>query len=236
MPTFLRLAAKRPTKTYVTPIAPVLPVSRAVVRFIEAGNDAVCEHCQLPVKFVARTAGPPGHRQRLHRRAMGQGGALPRGVLRRSWASRSGAREPEPASLSPQTDAPSAPGRASAPEKDLVDDGPIGPSPHHDVHLAGPAPEGQLRRQVFGRLRSELSPASPARPTVKCGTTSGNSPCQGGVSKCSASSVVKCLKGAAGRRRQPQHPPPEPAHRRQGVVKGPSGGPTALPAPRNAPA
>lgn len=47
----------RPTKTYVTPIAPVLPVSRAVVRFIEAGNDALCEHCQLPVKFMARTRG-----------------------------------------------------------------------------------------------------------------------------------------------------------------------------------
>ena len=44
-------------KNYVTPIAPVLPVSRAVVRFIEAGNDVVCEHCQLPVKFVARVRG-----------------------------------------------------------------------------------------------------------------------------------------------------------------------------------
>jgi hypothetical protein len=53
----LRLAAQEADKTYVTPIAPVLPVSRAVVRFIEAGNDALCEHCQLPVKFVARTRG-----------------------------------------------------------------------------------------------------------------------------------------------------------------------------------
>jgi hypothetical protein len=35
----------------------VLPVSRAVVRFVEAGNDAVCEHCHTPVKFVARIKG-----------------------------------------------------------------------------------------------------------------------------------------------------------------------------------
>jgi hypothetical protein len=51
------LAGKEADKTCVTPIAPVLPVSRAVVRFIEAGNDAVCEQCQLPVKFVARVRG-----------------------------------------------------------------------------------------------------------------------------------------------------------------------------------
>ena len=25
-----------------------------MVRFVEAGNDAVCEHCHLPVKFMAR--------------------------------------------------------------------------------------------------------------------------------------------------------------------------------------
>jgi hypothetical protein len=53
----LRLAGKEADKNCVTPIAPVLPVSRAVVRFIEAGNDAVCEQCQLPVKFVARLRG-----------------------------------------------------------------------------------------------------------------------------------------------------------------------------------
>ena len=53
----LRLAAIEADKTYVPPIAPVMPVSRAVVRFIEAGNDALCGHCQLPVKFVARTRG-----------------------------------------------------------------------------------------------------------------------------------------------------------------------------------
>ena len=41
----------------MTPIAPVLPVSRAVVRFIEAGNDAVCEYCRSPVKFAARVRG-----------------------------------------------------------------------------------------------------------------------------------------------------------------------------------
>lgn len=38
-------------------IAPLLPVSRAVLRFVEAGNDAVCEQCHLPVKFVARVKG-----------------------------------------------------------------------------------------------------------------------------------------------------------------------------------
>ena len=27
------------------------------MRFIEAGNDAVCEQCQAPVKFVARIKG-----------------------------------------------------------------------------------------------------------------------------------------------------------------------------------
>jgi hypothetical protein len=32
-------------------------MSRAAVRYIEAGNDAVCAHCQLPVKFVARIRG-----------------------------------------------------------------------------------------------------------------------------------------------------------------------------------
>jgi glucose-6-phosphate dehydrogenase assembly protein OpcA len=53
----LRLAGAKADKDIVTPIAPVLPVSRAVVRFIEAGNDAVCEHCQLPVKFAARIRG-----------------------------------------------------------------------------------------------------------------------------------------------------------------------------------
>ncbi|MGD0810642.1 MAG: hypothetical protein ABSA91_13190 [Acidimicrobiales bacterium] len=38
-------------------VTPVMATSRAVVRFIEAGNDAVCEHCQSPVKFVARIKG-----------------------------------------------------------------------------------------------------------------------------------------------------------------------------------
>jgi hypothetical protein len=31
-----------------------MAASRAVVRFVEAGNDAVCEHCRQPVKFTAR--------------------------------------------------------------------------------------------------------------------------------------------------------------------------------------
>lgn len=31
-----------------------MPVSRAVVRLVEAGNDAVCQHCRTPIKFVAR--------------------------------------------------------------------------------------------------------------------------------------------------------------------------------------
>lgn len=51
---FLRLGRKSTDKGHVTSIASVLPVSRAVVRFVEAGNDAVCEHCHLPVKFMAR--------------------------------------------------------------------------------------------------------------------------------------------------------------------------------------
>jgi hypothetical protein len=44
-------------KSTVSSVTPVLAVSRAVVRFVEAGNDAVCEHCQTPVKFVARIKG-----------------------------------------------------------------------------------------------------------------------------------------------------------------------------------
>ncbi len=35
-------------------VTPLLPVSRAVVRFVDAGNDALCERCQEPVKFVAK--------------------------------------------------------------------------------------------------------------------------------------------------------------------------------------
>jgi len=33
---------------------PVVPVSRAVVRLVEAGNDALCEQCREAIKFVAR--------------------------------------------------------------------------------------------------------------------------------------------------------------------------------------
>lgn len=29
-------------------------MSRAVVRLVEAGSDAVCGHCRAPVKFVAK--------------------------------------------------------------------------------------------------------------------------------------------------------------------------------------
>jgi hypothetical protein len=32
-------------------------VSRAVVRSIEPGNDAICEHCGEQLKFVARSKG-----------------------------------------------------------------------------------------------------------------------------------------------------------------------------------
>ncbi len=31
------------------------PTSRAVVRFVEPGSDAVCEHCGEQVKFAARS-------------------------------------------------------------------------------------------------------------------------------------------------------------------------------------
>jgi hypothetical protein len=37
-----------------TAATPVLPVSRAVLRLIEAGSDAICEHCQATVKFLAK--------------------------------------------------------------------------------------------------------------------------------------------------------------------------------------
>ena len=30
------------------------PVSRAVLRPVEPGNDAVCAHCRAPIKFTAR--------------------------------------------------------------------------------------------------------------------------------------------------------------------------------------
>ena len=35
-------------------MTPLLPVSRAVVRTVDPGNDALCELCCTPVKFVAR--------------------------------------------------------------------------------------------------------------------------------------------------------------------------------------
>ncbi len=41
----------------MTTVSPVLPVSRAVVRSIEPGNDAICEHCGEQLKFVARSKG-----------------------------------------------------------------------------------------------------------------------------------------------------------------------------------
>jgi hypothetical protein len=41
----------------VSSVTPVLPVSRAVVRFIEPGNDAVCERCREQIKFLARSKG-----------------------------------------------------------------------------------------------------------------------------------------------------------------------------------
>jgi hypothetical protein len=39
----------------VSTVTPVLPVSRAVLRFVDAGNDALCERCQEQVKFVAKS-------------------------------------------------------------------------------------------------------------------------------------------------------------------------------------
>jgi hypothetical protein len=39
----------------VSSVTSVIRVSRAVVRFIEPGNDAVCERCGEQVKFVARS-------------------------------------------------------------------------------------------------------------------------------------------------------------------------------------
>jgi hypothetical protein len=38
----------------VTIVSQVLPVSRAVLRLVEAGNDAVCQHCRTAVRFVAK--------------------------------------------------------------------------------------------------------------------------------------------------------------------------------------
>jgi len=39
----------------VSTVTPLLPVSRAVIRFVDAGNDAVCERCQDQVKFLAKS-------------------------------------------------------------------------------------------------------------------------------------------------------------------------------------
>jgi hypothetical protein len=41
----------------VTSVTQTAPVSRAVLRLVEAGSDATCRHCQAPVKFVARLKG-----------------------------------------------------------------------------------------------------------------------------------------------------------------------------------
>ena len=41
-------------KCGVTSVTQLLRLSRAVVRLVEAGNDAVCEHCRAPIKFLAR--------------------------------------------------------------------------------------------------------------------------------------------------------------------------------------
>lgn len=38
-------------------VTPVLPISRAVLRFVEPGSNAVCEYCSEQVKFVARLKG-----------------------------------------------------------------------------------------------------------------------------------------------------------------------------------
>jgi hypothetical protein len=51
------LGTSRPDIYSVTSVTTVMPVSRAVTRLVEAGNDAVCEHCRATVKFVARTKG-----------------------------------------------------------------------------------------------------------------------------------------------------------------------------------
>jgi hypothetical protein len=49
------LASERADISGVTSVTPVIPVSRAVVRLIDPGNDAVCERCAEQVKFVAKS-------------------------------------------------------------------------------------------------------------------------------------------------------------------------------------
>jgi hypothetical protein len=55
--TQLMLAPEHADISEVTSITPLLPVSRAVERFIEPGSDAVCERCGEQLKFVARAKG-----------------------------------------------------------------------------------------------------------------------------------------------------------------------------------
>jgi hypothetical protein len=41
----------------VTSATQLAPASRAVLRLVEAGSDSSCQHCKLPVKFVAKLKG-----------------------------------------------------------------------------------------------------------------------------------------------------------------------------------
>jgi hypothetical protein len=50
----LRSGWEDPDIGQVTSVTPLLPMSRAVVRLVEAGNDAVCGHCLATIKFAAR--------------------------------------------------------------------------------------------------------------------------------------------------------------------------------------
>ena len=50
----LRSTYRAADKTGVTTVGQLVPVSRAVLRLVEAGSDATCRHCMAPVKFVAR--------------------------------------------------------------------------------------------------------------------------------------------------------------------------------------
>ncbi|HET9058685.1 MAG TPA: hypothetical protein VFN61_02095 [Acidimicrobiales bacterium] len=41
----------------MTSATQLAPASRAVLRLVEAGSDSSCQHCRLPVKFVAKLKG-----------------------------------------------------------------------------------------------------------------------------------------------------------------------------------
>jgi hypothetical protein len=50
-----QVSGKERRYSFVSVLTPVLPVSRAVLRAVEPGSDAVCGPCGEQVRFVARS-------------------------------------------------------------------------------------------------------------------------------------------------------------------------------------